>query len=398
MNFLLTMSGGTTPVINSTLVGVIKGIKKFYPKSKFYISKPGIVGILNNNIFELKLNKLNNKILKKIKLLPGSSLTGTSRIEKFNNNNLLKFEKILKQLNVSTFINIGGSGTINQTIFLHNNIKNINFIALPKTVDNDLGDPEFKKLIYTPGYLSSAKYLINHIYNLIRENKGAYFNDKVIVSQIFGRDTSFLAATTNLIRSERVITLFPEHPISKEKILYYVKNKINKYGGCIIIVPEGYDETIFNEKFNKEYDESGQIKWGSSHNSIAQVITSYLNNCNIPSRICNTTIEQRQCGAFLDSQDINIAYKIGFDSIKYSKLYKNFFVGLNMNKKIISIPIQLSEIKNFNRKFPIEWIDKSLIKTNKKFEEYFKNLNPGKRLISNINDLSLEKFEKKINI
>jgi len=36
-NFLILMSGGTTPVINSTLVGIIEKIKKNPLKLKFFL-------------------------------------------------------------------------------------------------------------------------------------------------------------------------------------------------------------------------------------------------------------------------------------------------------------------------------------------------------------------------
>ena len=45
-NFLILMSGGTTPVINSTLVGIIQKIKKKSHKIKIFSGKPGIDGVL----------------------------------------------------------------------------------------------------------------------------------------------------------------------------------------------------------------------------------------------------------------------------------------------------------------------------------------------------------------
>jgi len=41
-NFLIVMSGGTTPVINSTLVGIIEKIKKKSQKIKIFSGQPGI--------------------------------------------------------------------------------------------------------------------------------------------------------------------------------------------------------------------------------------------------------------------------------------------------------------------------------------------------------------------
>lgn len=388
MNFILTMSGGTTPVINSTLVGVIRGIKRYHPHSKLFIPKPGIVGILRDEIYELDLNALNRLTLKRIQRLPGSSLTGTSRIERFDKEQLTTIDSKLKELNVTTFINIGGSGTIKQTKYLSENISNVKFIALPKTIDNDLGDSNFEQLLFTPGYLSSARYLINHTYNLIRENEGAYFNDTVLVSQVFGRDTSHLAAITNLVNSPRLITLFPESPLSKEEFLSHVNKRINDFGGCVVVVPEGYDSTIFDTDFTKEYDESGQVKWGSSHGSIAQTISSYLNNNGINTRIVNTTIEQRQCGSFLDSTDIDVAYRVGYDAIKL-RADNSFFMSITRGNKTMPIKISEIELDNFNRSFPPEWIDSTRTRVNNLFKAYFKSLKLGQRIISEVNEIKL---------
>ena len=41
-NFLILMSGGTTPVINSTLVGIIQKVKKKSSQIKIFSGQPGI--------------------------------------------------------------------------------------------------------------------------------------------------------------------------------------------------------------------------------------------------------------------------------------------------------------------------------------------------------------------
>ena len=49
-NFLILMSGGTTPVINSTLVGIIESVKKKSSKIKVFSGQPGMDGVLKNII------------------------------------------------------------------------------------------------------------------------------------------------------------------------------------------------------------------------------------------------------------------------------------------------------------------------------------------------------------
>ena len=88
-NFLILMSGGTTPVINSTLNGIVEKIKKKSSKIKVFSGYPGIDGVLKNNFVEL--NKFSKLKLKKISKTPGSHIIGTTRLKKLNNREILIF-------------------------------------------------------------------------------------------------------------------------------------------------------------------------------------------------------------------------------------------------------------------------------------------------------------------
>ena len=90
-NFLILMSGGTTPVINSTLSGIIEKIQKKSSKIKIYLGHPGIDSVLKNNFKDLtKFSKFN---LKKISITPGSHFVGTTRLKKLNNLKINIFKK-----------------------------------------------------------------------------------------------------------------------------------------------------------------------------------------------------------------------------------------------------------------------------------------------------------------
>ena len=46
-------------------------------------------------------------------------------------------------------------------------------IGGPKTIDNDVGDSEFKLIDHTPGYGSAAKYWMHAVQNANEENAGS---------------------------------------------------------------------------------------------------------------------------------------------------------------------------------------------------------------------------------
>ena len=92
-NFLILMSGGTTPVINSTLSGILKVLKN--KKVKVFSGKPGISGVLENNFLDISNFNLNK--IKSIGLVPGSHYIGTTRVKILYSIEIDKFKNILKK-------------------------------------------------------------------------------------------------------------------------------------------------------------------------------------------------------------------------------------------------------------------------------------------------------------
>tara|TARA_B100000941_G_scaffold83527_1_gene57516 strand:- start:160 stop:564 length:405 start_codon:yes stop_codon:yes gene_type:complete len=129
-NFLILMSGGTTPVINSTLVGIINRVRNRSSKFKIYSGQPGIDGVVKNKF--INLTNLSNSKLKVISKTPGSHIVGTTRLKKFNKKEIELFKQNLLKKKIINIINIGGNGTLKQTIDLSKRLKNFNFISCPK--------------------------------------------------------------------------------------------------------------------------------------------------------------------------------------------------------------------------------------------------------------------------
>ena len=96
------MSGGTSPVINSTLVGIIDRVK--FAKKKIYSAISGIEGVKKNKFIDL--TNLSRKKLREMSLIPGSHFTGTSRISVLNKHEIQKIQKVLKKKDISNIINI----------------------------------------------------------------------------------------------------------------------------------------------------------------------------------------------------------------------------------------------------------------------------------------------------
>ena len=369
-NFLVMMSGGTTPVINSTLVGIIKELKR--KNIKVFSGKQGIEGVKKNKF--INLNKISKLKLNQLQYTPGSHFIGTTRIEKLTNAEIKNIEKNLIAKNIKNIINIGGNGTLKQTIELSNKLKNFNFASCPKTVDNDLGDKNFKRVQYNPGF-PSCVLIWKFFYNMLNlENIGAHSHDKVIISQTFGRDAGFICGSIrlwDLKRKKPIMLLLPEDKQSIGKIIRYVKKQIRKFDRLLIFISEGYK--IGN--IGSRYDKSGQIMYGSSNNTNCQLLSNILNREKIQSRIFNPTILQRVF-KFENNKiffhDNKIAYRLGSSTArKMLRGKKSFLISILKNK---IIPIDFSACNNFSRKMPLKFIKKGHFDVKDRYIRYLKKI------------------------
>ena len=369
-NFLVLMSGGTTPVINSTLVGIISELKK--KKIQVFSGKQGIEGVKKNKF--INLSKISKSKLKTLKYTPGSHFIGTTRIKKLNNSEIKKIKKILNTKKIKNIINIGGNGTLKQTIHLNNKLKDFNFASCPKTVDNDLGDKTFEKVQYNPGF-PSCVLIWKFFYDMLNiENIGAHSHDKVIISQTFGRDTGFICGSIrlwDLKRRKPIMLLLPEDKQPIKNIINYVKKKLKKFDRLLIFISEGYKIG----KIGSRRDKSGQVMYGSSNNTNCQLLSNILNKNKIQTRIFNPTILQRVFkfeSKKVFFKDNKIAYRLGIYTVrKMLKGKKSFLTSISNNK---IIPISFASCNDFARKMPRKFIKKGLFDVNDNYIRYLKKI------------------------
>jgi len=404
MNCLFLQSGGTTQVLNAALAGFLEAnsFNEFF--KEIYSCKNGFEGVLEDfesnkivfsktidvpNVFPSfslngDLNLYNNNgftkkhfFLSRIKFSPGSSITTTSRIKILEEEDFKKLEVIFKKYKITHLVNCGGNGTIKQSkslsAYFGDSLKIIN---IPKTIDNDLGDQDFEKMLFTPGYPSCINFWISKTSMLLNELAGAYHHDKVIVAQTFGRETSFISATPSVsFDSDKfpILTLFPEQQSPRELILEAVRKKIDKFGRCLIFVPEGYPFRRF--KFAK--DLSNQIMWSSSESSIMQELINFLVKNKIQARGYYPSFDQRQDTQYAPKFDFEISREIGY------RAHKALYAGasralIGINSSAVIHLISFDEIENYSREMKPEWIEfnqeQSAFTTTQKFKDYLKTI------------------------
>lgn len=315
MNILVTMSGGTTTVINATLVGIIEQAQK--KNYKVYVAIPGLLGVFNDNIIDI--SNINKKSLKMLYNTPSSCVIGTTRIKKMNDDEFNKFKSIIKKYDINYFFNIGGNGTVKQSKFISENIKDLNVISLPKTVDNDLGDEDLKMMHYTPGFPSIVNYWCNKVHMLNNESLGSCSHDKVMVAQTFGRDVGFIAGAARYADRDRklpLVLLLPEDLKNINLIIDKISNVVSKNDRALVIMSEGY----MIMPLKPRHDHSGQIMYSSSENLSAQLLTNVLCKNGIQSRAFIPGVDQRSNDTYTLKSDLKVSYELGKYAVNLSSI------------------------------------------------------------------------------
>jgi len=355
---VIAMSGGTTSVINATLAGIIKKVQSM-DNIRIYAGYPGITGILKESFIDV--TDLPSQTLEFLYHTPASGFIGTTRVRPLNDIELKRLAEVFNAHNIRYFINVGGNKTIKQSIQISKKVSSfVSVAAVPKTVDNDLGDEEFKKVLYTPGFPSCANYWKHKTHIMNQENLGAYSHDKVLIAQTFGRKTGFLAGCARLADPERkmpLIILLPEDQLEFHEVLKQIEKTLKLYKRTMVILSEGYEVGDIGER----YDPSGQVMYGSSQTTAAQILVNECTQIGIQARAFIPGIDQRSEIVFTTSRDLERAYNIGFYTAE--KLIggeKDFFSSIaesdTPGEKVEYISIPFNEIGDFSRIMPDKWI------------------------------------------
>ena len=368
-NLLITMSGGTTSVINATLAGAIKAAQESKFIDKIYAGCPGILGFMDDRL--LDLTNLSTSDLKVLRDSPGSASIGTTRTRIFSEQDLRILNEKFKKYNIGYFINIGGNGTIKQTKSIAKYIQDVCVAAAPKTVDNDLGDKEFEDLWYTPGFPSCVNFWTHKVRMLDNENRGAHTNDKVLIAQTFGRETGFLVGSLRHYDKQRslpLVLLIPEDQQDYQKVIGKIDNTLCKFDRVIVGVCEGYKI----KDFDYSYDLTGQKKYGSSASSAMQQLINLCSENNIQARGYNPTIDPRQNFNYTTKSDLNVSYKIGAEIIQnFAMNMSHFFQSYSRQG---CKTIALNKIDDYSRVMKDEWIDYGNFDVTDKYIQYLDEL------------------------
>ena len=244
-NAVYAQSGGVTAVINASACGVIEtALRARAHIKRVYAGHDGIVGILSEDLIDVGAE--DRATIRALRHTPAGAF-GSARFKlKGLEENRAEYQRLIEVFrahDIGYFFYNGGNDSMDTAHKVSQIAAQLGYpiacLGVPKTVDNDLPHTDC-----CPGFGSVAKYIaISTLEGALDVASMARTSTKVFVLEVMGRHAGWIAAAGGLAGQRRGdaphIILFPEIPFEKEPFLARVKQCVNDFGYCVIVVSEG---------------------------------------------------------------------------------------------------------------------------------------------------------------
>jgi ATP-dependent phosphofructokinase / diphosphate-dependent phosphofructokinase len=366
-NIIVGQSGGPTAVINSSLYGITMAAKE--KGVNVYGMLHGIEGFLEDNYINLtELAEKDEEEFALLKTTPASFL-GSCRykLPEDLNDSVYRiiFDK-LAELKIDAFFYIGGNDSMDTadklSRYAKEHKKNIIFMGVPKTIDNDLVVTD-----HCPGYGSTAKYIASTVRNIVWDS-GVYARPVVTIVELMGRNAGWVTAASVLARTpyekNPMLIYLPEENFDITEFIKDVKHALTISSTLVICVSEGIHDST--GKLICEYGEKAETdRFGHKMlTGCGKVLERYIKrSIDCKSRTIELSLTQRAGTELIsatDSDEAENAGRVAFNSA--------FNDGMEATGKMVAfmrsddpytISYELVPVKkvcNKEKFFPKKWI------------------------------------------
>jgi len=386
-NVVVAQSGGPSPVINNSLRGVVETCTRLPEHfGTVYAGYHGLEGVLREELLDLSAQDAEEIAL--LRTTPAAGAIGTCRY-KLKGSQQEDFERIVavfKAHSVGYFFYIGGNDSMDTAYkvaqLAHERGLDLVATGVPKTVDNDVGDDEFKLIDHTPGYGSVARYWALAVQTADQENAGSSPSDPVLVLQAMGRKIGFIPAAARLADPQREMPLLiflRESGLTLEELADRVNDLLRERGRALVVVGEGFDVGEIGER----KDVFGHTMFSSSETTVEQVVVNYLNQVGLAARgsargnVPGT--DQRHNVIASSTVDLEEAYQVGRKAALIAVEEGSGYMATILREpgplyRVRYDKVPLEVVANSERTFPKGWIASSRTDVTDDFVRYARPL------------------------
>lgn len=410
-NAFYAQSGGVTSVINSSACGVIQTAKLHTDKiGKIYAGRNGIIGALTEDLIDV--SQESDEAIAGLRYTPSGGF-GSCRFKlKSLEQNKREYERLIevfKAHNIGYFFYNGGGDSADTCYKVSQLSEKMGYpvqaIHVPKTVDNDLPITDC-----CPGFGSVAKYIAVSTREASFDVRSmCSTSTKVFVIEVMGRHAGWIAAAGGLAADADndipVVILFPEIEFNQEKFLAKVKEKVEQYGYCSVVVSEGchYPDGKFIAEQGTR-DAFGHAQLGGAAPVVANMIKEafgYKFHWAVADYL------QRAARHLASKTDVEQAYALGKAAVEYAAAGHNSVMPTVVRKS--STPYvweigmaNLADVANVEKFMPRDFITEDGFGITQSCRDYLTGLIQGedyppyKDGMPNYVTLKLASVEKKL--
>ncbi len=244
-NAFYAQSGGVTAVINASACGVIQTARQNPDKiGNVFAGRNGIIGALTEDLIDT--SQESDAAIAALRHTPSGAF-GSCRYKLTGlEENRAEYERLIevfKAHNICYFFYNGGGDSADTCHKVSQLSETMGFpiqaVHVPKTVDNDLPITD-----NCPGFGSVAKYIAVSTREASFDVASmSLTSTKVFVIEVMGRHAGWIAAAGGLASDDEcdipVVILFPEIEFDQQRFLDRVKDNVEKFGYCSVVVSEG---------------------------------------------------------------------------------------------------------------------------------------------------------------
>ena len=366
-NAFYAQSGGVTAVINATACGVIETARKHPAQiANVYAGRNGIIGALTEDMIDTSKERATT--IAALRHTPGGAF-GSARYKlKGIEENRAQYERLIEVFrahDIGYFFYNGGNDSMDTAHKVSQISKKmgvpVQCLGIPKTVDNDLPVTD-----NCPGFGSVAKYVaVSTREAALDVLSMAKTSTKVFILEVMGRHAGWIAAAGGLAGEKPEdaphIILFPEVPFNQQAFLRRVRDCVNSYDYCVIVVSEGAQYK--NGKFLAEAgtrDAFGHAQLGGVASVVAQMVRDKL---GFKYHYAVADYLQRSARHIASATDVKQAYAVGKAAVEFALEGKT--AVMPVIKRVSDKPYRwrideapLSRVANKEKMLPARFITK----------------------------------------
>ena len=365
---VVAQSGGPSPVINNSLRGLVETARELSEIGTIYAGWHGIEGVLKEELLDLSAQEPEEIGL--LRTTPAAGSIGTCRykLRDHQTEDLDRLIDVFRAHDIGYFCYIGGNDSMDTAdkvakLAQDRGIELVG-IGVPKTIDNDVGDNEFRLIDHTPGYGSTARYWAQMIQFANEENRGSSPADPVLVLQAMGRRIGFIPAAARLADPERQLPLqiyLAEREVTIDKMADNVNDALRRDGRVIVVVSEG----LTLGEIGESKDAFGHAQFSSSRTTVAQLVINQLNERGLPvkgaARANVPGTDQRHNMVSASMVDLDEAYQAGRQAALMAAAGESGYMSTILREegpdyRVRYDKVPLREVANSERAFPAGWI------------------------------------------